>query len=128
MLAGNGLKSTFRSPVLPPVAYRTFNPSIVCHATSNGGRSEVVFWSATLLILLLRLTRAVRPAPLSRQLDSHEIDGHHKWLAQRTAISLSRIDPALRWELNPHPIDVVADVVRPWRVAGDLDVVVHSTQ
>src|SRR5436190_14998938 len=80
MLSGHGLKSTIRSPLLPPVAYRTFSPSIVCHATSNGGRSEMVFSFATLLIVLLRLTCAVRPALLSRQLDSREVDGDNKWL------------------------------------------------
>jgi len=56
---------------------------------SNGGRSGIAASVATLLIVLLRMTRAVRPAPLSRQLDSREVDGDHKWLAQRTAVSLA---------------------------------------
>src|SRR6266446_9591486 len=83
---------------------------------------------ATLLIVLLQMARAVSRAPSLRHFDSDEIDGHNEWLAQRTAVSLSRIDPASRWELDASHLDVVADVVRPRRVAGDLDVVVHSTQ
>src|SRR5438445_7593788 len=83
---------------------------------------------ATLLIVLLRMTRAISPMPLSRQFDSGEVDRHHQWLAQGTAISLPRIDPALRGELDASNLDVVVDVVRPRRVAGDLDVVVHSTE
>src|SRR6266850_460444 len=83
---------------------------------------------ATLLIVLLQMARAVSRAPSLRHFDSDEIDGHNEWLAQRTAVSLPRIDPAARWELDASHLDVVVDVMGPGSVAGDLDVVVHSTE
>src|SRR6266852_3836215 len=79
-------------------------------------------------MILLRMTCAVSPVSLSRQFDSDEVDRYNKWLAQRTAISLPWIDPASRWELDASNLDVVVDVVRPRRVAGNLDVVVHATE